>query len=128
MQLKNDYNKEVFNGDLGRVRALDKTEKEVTIDFDGRDVVYDYVELNEITLAWATSIHKSQGSEYPVVILPLYTQHYVMLSRNLFYTGITRAKKLALIVGSEKAVAIAVKQVKQQQRYTKLKERLFERN
>nr|MDJ0572007.1 ATP-dependent RecD-like DNA helicase [Pleurocapsa sp. MO_192.B19] len=114
MQLKNDYNKEVFNGDLGIVRAIDQTEKEVTIDFDGRDVVYDYADLNEITLAWATSIHKSQGSEYPVVILPLYTQHYIMLSRNLFYTGITRAKKLALIVGSSKAIAIAVKQVKQQ--------------
>ena len=145
MQLKNDYNKEVFNGDLGIVRAIDKTEKEVTIDFDeatprrrqaqgnaphrdGRDVTYDYADLNEITLAWATSIHKSQGSEYPVVILPLYTQHYVMLSRNLFYTGLTRAKKLALIVGSEKAVAIAVKQVKQQQRYTRLRERLESKN
>ena len=124
MQLKNDYNKEVFNGDLGIVRAIDKTEKEVTIDFDGRDVTYDYADLNEITLAWATSIHKSQGSEYPVVILPLYTQHYVMLSRNLFYTGLTRAKKLALIVGSEKAIAIAVKQVKQQLRYTRLRQRL----
>ncbi len=133
MQLKNDYNKEVFNGDLGIVRAIgsasalraiDKTEKEVTIDFDGREVTYDYADLNEITLAWATSIHKSQGSEYPVVILPLYTSHYVMLSRNLFYTGLTRAKKLALIVGSSKAIAIAVKQVKQQLRYTRLKERL----
>ncbi len=106
MQLKNDYNKEVFNGDLGIVINIDRTEKEVSIDFDDREVVYDFADLNEITLAWATSIHKSQGSEYPVVILPLYTQHYVMLSRNLFYTGLTRAKKLALIVGSEKAVAI----------------------
>ena len=128
MQLKNDYNREVFNGDLGIVRAIDKTEKEVTIDFDGRDVVYDFADLNEITLAWAKSIHKSQGSEYPVVIMPLYTSHYVMLSRNLFYTGLTRSKKLALIVGSEKAVAIAVKQVKQQQRYTRLKERLEGKN
>ena len=124
MQLKNDYNKEVFNGDLGMVMDIDHTEKEVIINFDERDVVYDYADLNEITLAWATSIHKSQGSEYPVVILPLYTQHYVMLSRNLFDTGLTRAKQLALIVGSEKAIAIAVKQVKQQQRYTRLKERL----
>ena len=124
MQLKNDYNREVFNGDLGIVRAINKTEKEVIIDFDGRDVTYDFADLNEITLAWAKSIHKSQGSEYPVVILPLYTSHYVMLSRNLFYTGLTRAKKLALIVGSEKAIAIAVKQVKQQLRYTRLKERL----
>jgi exodeoxyribonuclease V alpha subunit len=120
MQLKNDYKKEVFNGDLGIVRGIDLIEKEVIIDFDSREVVYDYADLNEISLAWATSIHKSQGSEYPVVILPLYTQHYVMLSRNLFYTGLTRAKKLALIVGSEKAIAIAklaegitVKQIKQ---------------
>ena len=145
MQLKNDYNKEVFNGDLGNVRAINPIEKEVTINFDGatprrrktqgnaphvddRDVVYDFADLNEINLAWATSIHKSQGSEYPVVILPLYTQHYVMLSRNLFYTGLTRAKKLALIVGSEKAIAIAVKQVKQQQRYTRLQQRLEGRN
>ncbi len=124
MQLKNDYDKEVFNGDLGIVRAIDKIKKEANIDFDGRDVVYDFADLNEITLAWATSIHKSQGSEYPVVILPLYTQHYIMLSRNLFYTGLTRAKKLALIVGSSKAIAIAVNQVKQQERYTKLRERL----
>ena len=130
MQLKNDYNKEVFNGDLGIVMNIDQTEKEVVIviNFDERDVVYDYADLNEITLAWATSIHKSQGSEYPVVILPLYTQHYVMLSRNLFYTGLTRAKKLALIVGSEKAIAITTKQVKQQQRYTRLKQRLASNN
>ena len=94
------------------------------IDFDGRDVSYDFADLNEITLAFATSIHKSPGSEYPVIILPLYTSHYVMLSRNLFYTGLTRSKKLALIVGSSKAIAISVKQVKQQQRYTKLQERL----
>ena len=127
MQLKNDYNKEVFNGDLGRVLSIDHEEKEVAIDFDGNEVVYDYSDLNEITLAWATSIHKSQGSEYPVVILPLYTQHYVMLSRNLFYTGLTRAKKLALIVGSEKAISISVKQVKQQQRFTRLQERLEEK-
>ena len=128
MQLKNDYNKEVFNGDLGQVMEFDPIDKKVIINFDDREITYDYADLNEITLAWATSIHKSQGSEYPVVILPLYTQHYVMLSRNLFYTGLTRSKKLALIVGSEKAVAIAVKQIKQQQRYTRLRERLEERN
>ena len=124
MQLKNDYNREVFNGDLGIVVSIEHTEKKVIIDFDGRDLVYDFADLNEIGLAWAVSIHKSQGSEYPVVILPLYTQHYMMLSRNLFYTGLTRAKKLALIVGSEKAVEIAVNQVKQQQRYTRLKEKI----
>jgi exodeoxyribonuclease V alpha subunit len=125
MQLKNDYNKEVFNGDLGTVMAIDPIDKEVIIEFDGREVTYDYADLNELTLAWATSIHKSQGSEYPVVILPLYTQHYVMLSRNLFYTGLTRAKQLAIIVGSEKAIAIAVKQLKQQQRYARLQQRLI---
>ena len=124
MQLKNDYDKEVFNGDLGTILEIDRIEKKVFIDFDGREVDYDFADLNEITLAWACSIHKSQGSEYPVVILPLYTQHYMMLSRNLFYTGLTRAKKLALIVGSSKAVAIAVKQVRQMQRYTRLEERL----
>lgn len=127
MQQKNDYNKEVFNGDLGIVRAIDRTEKEVTIDFDGRDVSYDYADMNEITLAWATSIHKSQGSEYPVVILPLYLSHYVMLSRNLFYTGLTRAKQLAIIVGSQKAIAIAVNQLKHQERYTRLQQRIIDR-
>jgi exodeoxyribonuclease V alpha subunit len=81
--------------------------------------------LNEITLAWSISIHKSQGSEYPVVLLPIYLTHYVMLSRNLIYTGLTRAKKLAIIIGSNKAIAMAVKQVNQQQRYTRLKERLL---
>lgn len=124
MQLKNDYNKEVFNGDLGTILEIDRVEKKLFIDFDGREVDYDFADLNEITLAWATSIHKSQGSEYPVVILPFYTQHYMMLSRNLFYTGLTRAKQLALIVGSEKAIAIAVKQVRQMQRYTRLENRL----
>ncbi len=126
MQQKNDYHKEVFNGDLGIVRAIERTEKEVTIDFDGRDVSYDYADLNEITLAWAISIHKSQGSEYPVVILPLYLSHYVMLSRNLFYTGLTRAKQLAIVIGAQKPIAIAVNQLKQQQRYTRLQQRLSE--
>lgn len=125
MQQKNDYNKEVFNGDLGTVFDIDRLEKKVIIQFDGRDVSYDYADLNEITLAWATSIHKSQGSEYPVVILPLYTQHYVMLSRNLFYTGLTRAKQLAIIVGSQKAIAIAINQLKHQERYTRLQQRII---
>ena len=94
------------------------------IEFDERLVVYDYGDLNEVGLAYAVTIHKSQGSEYPVVILPLYMQHYLMLSRNLFYTGLTRAKKLAIIIGQEKPISIAVKQVKDQLRYTKLKDRL----
>lgn len=125
IQLKNDYDREVFNGDLGVVAAIDTVEQEVTIRFDGREVVYDYADLNEITLAWSISIHKSQGSEYPVVLLPIYYMtHYVMLSRNLIYTGLTRAKKLAIVIGSNKAIGMAIKKVHQQQRYTRLKERL----
>lgn len=124
IQLKNDYQREVFNGDLGVVVAMDAIEQEITISFDGREVTYDYGDLNEVALAWSISIHKSQGSEYPVVILPIYMTHYVMLSRNLIYTGLTRAKKLAIVIGSNKAIGLAVKQVNQQQRYTRLKERL----
>ena len=124
IQLKNDYEREVFNGDLGVVAALDATEQEVIIQFDGREVSYDYADLNEVALAWSISIHKSQGSEYPVVLLPIYMTHYVMLSRNLIYTGLTRAKKLAILIGSHKAIGMAVRQVNQQQRYTRLKERL----
>ena len=103
IQLKNDYEREVFNGDLGVVGSIsqrlgsanDSTEHEVTIQFDGRAVIYDYADLNELGLAWSISIYKSQGSEYPVVILPLYMQHFLLSSRNLVYTGLTRAKKLA---------------------------------
>ncbi|MHC5833557.1 MAG: ATP-binding domain-containing protein, partial [Nostoc sp.] len=87
---------------------------------------YDYADLNEITLAWSVTIHKSQGSEYPVVILPLYMQHYMMLSRNLFYTGLTRAKKLAIVVGSKKAISLAVRSTDDQQRYTQLRSRLVQ--
>jgi exodeoxyribonuclease V alpha subunit len=124
IQFKNDYDKEVFNGDLGIIRRINNIEQELIIEFDERQVIYDYGDLNEIGLAYAVTIHKSQGSEYPVVILPLYMQHYLMLSRNLFYTGLTRAKKLAIVIGQQKPISIAVKQVKDQLRYTKLKERL----
>jgi exodeoxyribonuclease V alpha subunit len=125
IQLKNDYEREVFNGDLGIISEIDTTELEVIIQFDERYITYDYADLNEIALAWSISIHKSQGSEYPVVILPLYLQHYIMLSRNLVYTGLTRAKQLAIIIGSQKAIAIAVKQRNLRQRYTRLAERLM---
>jgi exodeoxyribonuclease V alpha subunit len=125
IQLKNDYDREVFNGDLGMVAAIDAIAQELIVQFDGRDVTYDYADLNEITLAWSISIHKSQGSEYPVVLLPIYMTHYVMLSRNLIYTGLTRAKKLAIMIGSERAIGMTVRQVNQQQRYTRLKERLL---
>jgi ATP-dependent exoDNAse (exonuclease V) alpha subunit len=124
IQLKNDYEREVFNGDLGVVNAIDSTEHEVTIQFDGRAVIYDYADLNELGLAWSISIHKSQGSEYPVVILPLYMQHYLLLSRNLVYTGLTRAKKLAIVVGSNKAIGLAVRQNQVGKRYTRLPTRL----
>jgi exodeoxyribonuclease V alpha subunit len=120
IQLKNDYEREVFNGDLGVVGTIDSTEHEVMIQYEGRAVIYDYADLNELGLAWSISIHKSQGSEYPVVILPLYMQHYLLLSRNLVYTGLTRAKKLAIVVGSKKAIGLAVRQNQVGKRYTRL--------
>lgn len=128
IQQVNDYDREVFNGDLGVIAAIDPEEQAVTVRFGDRLVEYDRADLNEITLAWAVTIHKSQGSEYPVVILPLYLQHYMMLSRNLLYTGLTRAKQLAFLVGPKKAIAIAVNQVKDQQRYTALARRLKQPN
>jgi exodeoxyribonuclease V alpha subunit len=124
LQQKNDYNREVFNGDLGVISAIDPEEQEVSAQFGDREVTYDYADLNEITLAFATTIHKAQGSEYPVVILPVFMQHYMMLSRNLIYTGLTRARKLAIVVGSKKAIGMAVKQVKDQERCTLLAHRL----
>ncbi|QKQ75200.1 ATP-dependent RecD-like DNA helicase [Nostoc sp. TCL240-02] len=126
IQLTNDYNREVFNGDLGIIQAIDTVEQEVTILYGERTVVYDYADLNEIALAWSISIHKSQGSEYPVIVLPIYMQHYMMLTRNLFYTGLTRAKKLAIIVGAKKAISLAVRSTEDQQRYTRLKQRLLQ--
>ncbi|BAY30316.1 RecD/TraA family helicase [Nostoc carneum NIES-2107] len=124
IQQMNDYNREVFNGDLGIIAGIDTEEQEVTVQYGERLVVYDYADLNEISLAFATTIHKSQGSEYPVVILPLYMQHYMMLSRNLFYTGLTRAKKLAVVIGSKKAISLTVRSSDDKQRYTRLQQRL----
>ncbi|RCJ42732.1 exodeoxyribonuclease V subunit alpha [Nostoc minutum NIES-26] len=125
IQLTNDYNREVFNGDLGIISTIDTVEQEVVVQYGERSVIYDYADLNEISLAFATTIHKSQGSEYPVVILPLYMQHYMMLSRNLFYTGLTRAKKLAIVIGSKKAISLAVRSTDDRQRYTRLQQRLM---
>ena len=124
MQQVNDYNREVFNGDIGTITGVDLEEREVTVVFGDRQVTYDYADLNEIALARATTIHKAQGSEYPVVIMPLFMQHFLMLSRNLFYTGLTRARKLAIIVGESKAIGLAVRQVSDRQRYTYLAKRL----
>jgi exodeoxyribonuclease V alpha subunit len=124
IQLRNNYDKDVFNGDIGRIVAIDREIQEVMIDFDGRRVSYEFPELDEITLAYAISVHKSQGSEYPVVVMPVLTQHYMLLQRNLLYTGITRGKKLVILVGTWKALAIAIKNNTPQKRYTMLKERL----
>ncbi len=124
IQQVNDYDREVFNGDLGVVTNIDLEEQEVTVQFEERLVTYDYADVNELALAYAVTIHKSQGSEYPVVILPTFMQHYLMLSRNLLYTGLTRAKRLAILVGPAKAIALAVKQAKDHERYTLLAQRL----
>jgi len=124
MQIRNNYDKDVYNGDIGRISRIDRENQEVTILFDGRAVSYDYPDLDEIVLAYAVSVHKSQGSEYPCVVIPLLTQHYVLLQRNLLYTAVTRGRKLVIVVGSKKAMAIAVKNDKPQNRYTFLKERL----
>jgi exodeoxyribonuclease V alpha subunit len=124
MQLKNDYDREVFNGDQGTITAINQEEQELVITYDDRPVTYDFADLNEVGLAWAITIHKSQGSEYPVVILPLYMQHYLLLSRNLFYTGLTRAKRLAVVIGPQKALGYAVRQQQERKRYTRLRERI----
>lgn len=106
---ENNYDRDVFNGDIGFVTRLDAEEEELTVDFDGREVVYPYGELDELVLCYATTIHKSQGSEYPIVVLPITMQHYVMLKRNLIYTGVTRGKMLVILVGQKKALAMAVR-------------------
>ena len=124
MQIRNNYDKEVFNGDIGRINKIDREEQEIIVNYDGRMVSYEYSELDEIVLAYAVSVHKSQGSEYPVVVMPILTQHYMLLQRNLLYTGITRGKKLVVLVGTNKAVAIAIRNNKPQKKYTLLRERL----
>ena len=120
MQIRNNYDLEVFNGDIGRIEALDEMERTLSIKFDGRTVTYEPADLDELVLAYACSIHKSQGSEYPCVVIPIHTQHYVMLQRNLLYTGITRARKLVVLVGTKRALAIAVKNDKTEMRFTQL--------
>lgn len=124
MQIVNNYDKEVFNGDIGWVSKIDQEERELTIDFDGRLITYDYSDLDEVVLAYAISVHKSQGSEYPAVVFPVTTQHYMLLQRNLIYTGITRARKLVVLIGTKKALAIAIKNNKPQLRFTHLAGRL----
>ena len=122
MQIENDYDKEVYNGDIGYVDGIDLNEGELSASFDGRTVTYLFGELDTLVLAYAATIHKSQGSEYPAVVIPVLTQHYAMLQRNLLYTGITRGKRLVVIIGQRKAVAIAVKNVSGRRRWSKLDE------
>ena len=124
MQVENDYDRDVYNGDLGIVRRIDQEEAELVVTFDGRDVSYGFGELDELVLAYATTIHKSQGSEYPAVVIPLVTQHYMMLARNLLYTGVTRGKRLVVLVGQRKALAIAVRNQGSRRRWSKLREHL----
>jgi len=124
MQVRNNYDKDVFNGDIGRVCYVDSVERELTVRFEERNVLYAWDELDEITPAYAISVHKSQGSEYPAVVMPVLTQHYMLLQRNLIYTGITRGKKLVVLVGSPKAMHIAVNNNKMHKRFTWLDKRL----
>jgi exodeoxyribonuclease V alpha subunit len=124
MQIENNYDKEVYNGDIGFIKEINKIEQEMLIEFDDRKIIYDFTDLDQVTLAYAITIHKSQGSEYPVVIIPLLMQHYVMLKRNLIYTAVTRGKKLVIILGESKALALALKERMIIKRYSKLKEML----
>ena len=124
MQVRNNYEKEVFNGDIGVIVNLNPEDRELLIRFDGREILYDVTELDEIVLAYATTIHKSQGSEYPIVVMPIMMTHYVMLQRNLLYTGVTRAKKLLVIVGTKKSLSTAIRNVSVTKRNTLLTERL----
>jgi exodeoxyribonuclease V alpha subunit len=125
MQLTNNYDKDVYNGDIGYVNGIDHVEKELLINFDGAEIKYEFSELDELTLSYATTIHKSQGSEYPVIVMPIAMQHYLMLKKNLLYTGITRGRKLVILIGQQKAIAIAIKNKQSDIRHSKLKEWLI---
>jgi exodeoxyribonuclease V alpha subunit len=126
MHLRNNYQKEVFNGDIGTIRQIDKKKGRLSVDYYGRLVDYDPSDLDEVSVAYAISVHKSQGSEYPAVIVPMMTQHFIMLQRNLLYTAMTRGKKLVILIGTQKALSIALNNAKPQQRLSRLTERLME--
>ncbi len=128
MQVQNNYDREVFNGDIGRIEKIDNDDQMLVVDFDGRPVEYEFNELDELQLSFACTIHKSQGSEYPAVVIPVHTQHFVMLQRNLLYTGITRGRKLVALVGSRKAMWIAVNTADTKRRYSLLKYRIKPEN
>jgi len=120
IQTENYYKKEVFNGDIGAIEKIDPVEQELSIRFDDRLVTYDFGELDEVSLAYAVTIHKSQGSEFPAVVMPVAMQHYMLLQRNLIYTGITRAKQLLVVVGQKKALGLAVRNDQSRKRYSGL--------
>jgi exodeoxyribonuclease V alpha subunit len=124
IQTENDYDKEVFNGDIGQILKIDPMEREVTVKFDQREVVYEFGELDEVSLAYAITIHKSQGSEFPVVVIPVTMQQYLLLQRNLLYTGVTRGKRLVVLVGQRKALATAVRNNRTEHRFSGLLARL----
>jgi exodeoxyribonuclease V alpha subunit len=124
MQMRNNYEKEVFNGDIGRITSIDTENREVTVTFDGIPIPYDFLDLDEIALAYAISVHKSQGSEYPAVVIPILSQHYILLQRNLIYTAVTRGKRLVVMVGTKKALATGINNDRIMRRYTYLCERL----
>jgi exodeoxyribonuclease V alpha subunit len=124
LQTRNNYNKQVFNGDLGRVVAIDAEEQSLGVDFDGTRVDYEFSEADELVHAFAMSVHKAQGSEYRAVVLPILTQHFMLLQRNLLYTAVTRAKQLVVLVGTQKAISIAVRNDKVAQRNSRLAARL----
>jgi exodeoxyribonuclease V alpha subunit len=124
IQTENNYDKDVFNGDIGQIVKVDPVEREVTIRFDQREVVYDFGELDEVSLAYAITIHKAQGSEFPAVVTPLAMQQYLLLQRNLVYTGITRGKQLVVLIGQRKALALAVKNNRTDNRFSGLLARL----
>ena len=124
IQTENNYDKDVFNGDIGQIVKIDLVEREVVVRFDQREVVYDYGELDEVSLAYAITIHKSQGSEFPAVVIPLAMQQYMLLQRNLVYTGITRGKKLVVLVGQRKALGMAVRNNRTENRFSGLLARL----
>ena len=125
MHLKNNYQKDIFNGDIGTIRAVDKKEQLFSVDYYGRKVNYDFTETDEVSLAYAISVHKSQGSEYSAIILPVMVQHYVLLQRNLLYTAITRGKRLVILIGTKKALTIALKNDMPEKRLSGLAFRLM---
>ncbi len=128
MQIENDYDKEVYNGDIGYINDVDPEAGEIIVSFDGRSITYGFGELDTLVPAYAATIHKSQGSEYSAVIIPVLTQHYAMLQRNLLYTGVTRGKRLVVLVGQKKAVAIAIRNVSGRRRWSKLADWLAQKH